>query len=326
MQDLSFPGFSDFSHHGCYDGRVMVKHSLRILYGVLLLCIANRNLMVPQAAPSSNRPFQIYITASEKDDSPPIPTLSKLKGAIDKHDAQLTSLRSANADKMRFALLVDASNSETNQAASIREAAVQLFRGLLEHGNEGYLLVFNEQVFTSSKPLQLPEVRQALESGVRQAHECVKPCGGSAINDAIALASQKILSKLGNPETPRRVILLISDGEDNSSKINLSETLEIAIREGVSIFSLQTGTSEMGSREARFAKLFMQLASLDTGGQSFRPKRVEEGVPLLLEAIHKQWVLGVVPPQVHDQKLHTLSIKSSEKNVQISAPAQILLE
>jgi hypothetical protein len=53
---------------------------------------------------------------------------------------------------------------------------------------------------------------------------------------------------------------------------------------------------------------------------------VEDGVPLLLEAIHKQWVLCVVPSQVHDQKMHDLSVKSSEKNVQISAPARILLE
>jgi VWFA-related protein len=282
--------------------------------------------MVAQTAPPSNRPLHIYITASGKDDSSPILTLSKLKGRIDKQDAQLTSLRSANADKMRFAVLVDASNSETKQAESIGEAAVQLFRGLLEQGNEGYLLVFNEQVFTSSKPLQLSEVRQALESGVHQARECVEPCGGSSINDAIAFASQKILDKLGNPEIPRRVIFLISDGEDNASKINLSETLEIATREVVSIFSLQTGTSEMGSSEARHAKRFLELASLDTGGQSFRPKRVEEGVPLLLDAIHKQWVLGVVPSQVHDQKLHDLSIKNSEKNVQISVPAFIFLE
>jgi hypothetical protein len=70
----------------------------------------------------------------------------------------------------------------------------------------------------------------------------------------------------------------------------------------------------------------LEVASLDTGGQTFRPKSVEDGVPLLLEAIHKQWVLDVVPTQVPDQKLHTLSIKSSEKNVQISAPARIFLE
>ena len=304
----------------------MPQHSLGILYGVLLLCIASRNPMVAQSVPSSNRPLQIYITASGKDDSSPIPTLSKLSGAIDKQAAQITSARSANADKMRFALLVDASNSETKQAASIRDAAVQLFQGLLEQRNEGYLLVFNEQVITSSKPLQLSEVRQALESGVRQAHECVEPCGGSAINDAIAFASQKLLNKHGNSETPRRVIFLISDGEDNASKIYLGEALDIAIREGVAIFTLQTGPSDMGSSEARHARRFLELASLDTVGQTFRPKRLEEGVPLLFDAIHKQWVLDVVPPQVPDRKLHTLSIKSSEKNVQISAPAQIFLE
>jgi VWFA-related protein len=282
--------------------------------------------MVAQTATTSNRSLQIYITASGENDSSPIPTLAKLNGSIDKQAAQLTSLRSASEDKMLFAVLVDASNSETKQAASIRDAAVQLFQGLLEQGNEGYLLVFNEQVITSGKPLQLSEVRQALESGVRQAHECVEPCGGSAINDAIAFASKKLLNKHGNSETPRRAIFLISDGDDNASKIYLGEAEEIAIREGVAIFTLQAGDSEMGSTEARHARRFLELASLDTGGRTFRPKRLEDGVPLLLDAIHKQWALGIVPLQVPDQKLHALSIKSSEKNVQISAPARILLE
>jgi VWFA-related protein len=218
---------------------------------------------------------------------------------------------------MRFVLLVDGSNSETKQAASIREAAFQLFQGLLERENEGYLLVFNEQVMTNGKPLQLSEVQQALES--------IKPFGGTAINDAIAFASQNILSKSGNPETPRRAIILISDGDDNASKINLGEAEEIAVREGVVIYSLQTGTDGMSSVEARHAARFMQLASLDTGGLAFSPKNLEEGVPLLLKAIHDQWVLGVVPAQSPDQKLHPFTIKSSERNVQISAPLQILL-
>ena len=122
------------------------------------------------------------------------------------------------------------------------------------------------------------------------------------------------------------MIFLISDGDDNASKIYLGEAADIAIREGVAIFSLQTGTSEMPSTEARHARRFLEVASLYTGGQAFQPKRLEEGVPFLLEAIHKQWVLGIVPPQVPDQKLHALSIKSSEKNVQISAPERISLE
>ncbi len=227
---------------------------------------------------------------------------------------------------MRFALLVDASNSESKQAESIREAVLQLFQGLLEQGNEGYLILFNEQVITSGKPLQLSEVGKAFESGMRQALDCVKPCGGTAINDAIAFASQKLLDKHGNPEAPRRAIFLITDGEDNASKNNLSETLDIANGEGVAIFCLQTGTSEMGRIEGRYARLHLELASLETGGQNFRPERVEDGVALLLNAIHKQWILGVVPHQVPDQKLHSLSIKSSEKNVQISAPMQVSLE
>lgn len=296
----------------------MIRQPLRILPCVLLLCAASQNPMWSQPAPSSNRPLRIYVTASEKGDSSPIPALSQLKGAIDKQPAALTSLRSASADKMRFAVLVDASNSEVDQAESIREAALQLFQNLLEQGNEGYLLVFNEQITTSGKPLQLSEVRQALES--------VKPTGGTAISDAIAFAGQKILSKSGNPDTPRRAIFLITDGDDNASKIDLGDAEEIVLREGVAIFSLQTVTSKMPSNDARRAIRFLHFVSLDTGGQAFRPRNVAEGVPLLLKAIREQCVLDVVPAQPSDQKLHALSIKTSQKNVEIAAPRLIFLE
>jgi VWFA-related protein len=285
---------------------------------VLLLCIASWNRIAGQTVPSSMRSLQIYFTVSGKADASSVPTLSKLKVIIDKKEIQPTSLHSASDEKLRFALLVDASNSETERAASIREAAFQLFQDLLQDGNEGYLVAFNEQIITSGRPLQLSEVRQALDS--------VKPCLGSAINDAIAYASQNILSKSGNPETPRRVIILISDGDENASKIFLEKALDTALRENIAIFSLQTAGVKMSWNEARLASAYMRIASLYTGGQSFHPKSLEEGVPLLLDAIHKQWVLSVTSSQVPDQKLHAFSIKSSEKDVQVSAPDQIYLE
>jgi len=296
----------------------MIRYSLRIFHVLVLFCIANQSHTQAQMAPSTNQPVQIYLTLSGPSGSPPVPTLSQLSVAIDKQPARLTSLRSANADKMLFALLVDTSTSEAKQAASIRETALQLFQGLSEGGNEGYLVIFDHLVSASKKPVQLSEARQTLGS--------LKFGGGTALLDAIAGTCTRILSKSLNPETPRRAIFMLTDGEDNSSHINHSKAEEIAEGEGVAIFSLQTGTTGMSSSEAHRAFDFLKEASLRTGGQAFQTKKVEEGIPLLLKAVHEQWILAVVPNQPADRKSHTLTIENSEKSVEVSAPTLIFLE
>jgi Mg-chelatase subunit ChlD len=270
-----------------------------------------------QSLPSSSQSLQIYFTASGKGDSPAILNKSELSVALDKQPAQITSLRRANPDKMLFALLVDLSGSEKNQTASIREAALQLFQGLLEGGNEGYLVMFNRQVLASKGPVLLPYVRQTLENS--------KPQDGTVLYDAIGATCSRILSKSGNPETPRRAIFVITDGEDNASEINGTKAEEMAEREGVAIFSLQTEDASMSSSERDRGFRFLREASLRTGGRVFKVKKAEQGVPLLLNAIQKQWVLDVERILPTDGNLHALAIKSSEKSVQISQPALIPL-
>lgn len=301
----------------------MRRYSLRMFYVLVLFCIASQRQVRAQTSPPTNQPVQIYMTisgagGSGPGGSPPTPSLSQLRVAIDRQPARITSLRSANADKMLFALLVDTSTSEAKQAASIRETAFQLFQGLSEGGNEGYLVTFDLTVSASKKPVQLSEARKTLGS--------LTFGGGTALLDAIALTCSNILSKSGNPGTPRRAIVMLTDGEDNNSHIDRSRAEAIAEKEGVAIFSLQTGTTRLSSAEASRAVDFLKESSLRTGGQAFQTKKVEEGVPLLLKAVHEQWVLDVVPDQPADRRFHTLAIENSEKSTQVSAPALIFLE
>jgi hypothetical protein len=100
----------------------------------------------------------------------------------------------------------------------------------------------------------------------------------------------------------------------------------VAEDEGVAIFSLQPGVGSVTSVEVHRAAHFLQEASHDTGGQPIRIDKLSDGVNTLLHAIHEQWVLDILPHQARDQKLHSLTIKSSEKDLQLSAPVQILLQ
>src|SRR6185369_1339573 len=65
--------------------------------------------------------------------------------------------------------------------------------------------------------------------------------GGSALNDAIYMAAstnRKLLS--GEPYDPRRVVVIIGDGHDNASTHTLEQAIELAQRNLVTVYSINT--------------------------------------------------------------------------------------
>jgi len=255
-------------------------------------------------------PVQVFLTATGKNASSMPPQLD-LSVSVDDQTAQVVSLRSAREYKLLFALLVDTSASTAKRADSVRNAAWQVFAALSSEGAQGYLVFFNTQVVMSTAPLQPPAARAALDD--------VKFGGGTALFDAIWDTCKKALKRSANPDAPRRAVLLLSDGDDDQSRAYPNEAEQAAEAEGVAIFSLTEYGSPTGEH-------LLREASQDTGGQTIVVGDVKEGVTPFLAAIQGQWALTVLPQQTPDQRLHSLKVKSTQKNVRISAPAQIPLQ
>jgi Ca-activated chloride channel family protein len=68
----------------------------------------------------------------------------------------------------------------------------------------------------------------------------MKPGGGVALYDAIYKACMTRHLIQGEPYDPRRVLIILGDGNDNASKKSLEEVLEIAQRQLVTIYALST--------------------------------------------------------------------------------------
>jgi Ca-activated chloride channel family protein len=268
-------------------------------------------LQNPQS-PTDRKSVQIFLTASGKHDSPITPTQSELSVSVDKQAAQVNTLRAAKSDALLFAVVVDASKSDAGGAALIKKAALQLFQALSTDGNRGYLVLFNVSVAISRQPLQVSEAQSVLDAA--------KFGGGTAVYDAIGQTCVQKLSRSGNPDTPRRVILLISDGEDNQSHVTHTAAEETAEKEGVAVFSLITESSLAGPQ----GEHFMKEVSQNTGGRAISVKNPTDSVAPLLTAIEGQCALSFVPAQSLGQKLHSLGIKASQKDIRIFAPAQIV--
>jgi Ca-activated chloride channel homolog len=262
-------------------------------------------------SPQESKPVLLFVTASGDNVSANMLSAPQLHVYIDKQPARVVSLRSAKEDKLLFAVLVDVSTSEARQAESIKEVAGQIFDALSKNGNLGYLVFFSHQVARSKAALDSSTARLAIDR--------VKFGGGTAIYDAIEETCIQALNRSHNPDTPRRVIVLLSDGDDNSSHATLKNAEEKAEEEGIAIFSLSDETN--GSTGEHHLK----EAAQETGGYAITTKKRGEGTISVIDAINGQWALTLSSAQAPDQNLHTLAIKGAEKNVRISAPARIPL-
>jgi hypothetical protein len=281
-----------------------------------------------QGAPASGSPVQIFLTVTSKSDSPPVPTISQLSASVDKQPAGLTSLHFAGDEKLLFAVLVDIRGANPPVAEQTKKAARMLFQELLKEGNEGFLVAFNSKTATTEKIDKVSDVQAKLDD--------VSFRGWTALFDAIVETCSKTLSRNSNQEFSRRVIFVISDGEDHASSASPEKASEVAAVQGIVIFSLATEVSQRLSDPYAASKWTgagpppgvrnLREISQTTGGEAVYDKELEDGVVSLLNAIRRQWALVLRPVQPPDQKLHSLIIKTSQKDLLLSVPAHVFVQ
>jgi VWFA-related protein len=131
--------------------------------------------------------------------------------------------------------LVDTSNGMQIHWAKYKEAITELMLNLLpgDKRYSGYLISYGTTAELVADTSSDPEKMVAKM-------DRIKPGGGAALFDAIYMActSRKTIS--GEPYEPRRVLVIIGDGHDTSSKKSMQEVLEIAKRNLVTIYAMSS--------------------------------------------------------------------------------------
>jgi Mg-chelatase subunit ChlD len=267
----------------------------------------------PSTLTTESEPTRVYITVSDKKNLPASIPESSLETSIDEHPTRVMSLARADNENLAFAVLVDTSGSNYEHADAIRQAAVELFQGLSANNQEGYLITFDGRAFATSNPISAPQAQKMLA--------VVKFYGPTALFETIKATCETKLARAANPSTPRRIILLLSDGDDNDSHTTLAQAESVVQKEGVSIFSLSIPSQE----SSRTAHHVLNQLTQATGGTNITDKDLLRGAKSLVGAVNAQWVVELAAPPNSASQLHHLIITSSQKDVRISAPSQIAL-
>jgi VWFA-related protein len=139
-------------------------------------------------------------------------------------------------------LLMDLSNASKSQWKHYQDSAIELALTLLPGDKKyaGYLVGYSNEAevmvdTTSDSEKIVDKLRK------------IKPGGGAALYDAIYMActSRKLVK--GEPVEPRRIIVVIGDGHDNSSTHTLDQVLELAQRNLVTVYGISTIAYGFGS-------------------------------------------------------------------------------
>lgn len=182
---------------------------------------------------------------------------------------------------LRIAMLLDTSNSIRERLHFEKDAATDFLVNVIRRNKDmALLMTFDNE----------PEVVQDFTgdtSVITEAIQKQRAGGGTSFNDAIYMAAQK-LAKAPLPEGPnqevRRVLVVFSDGEDNLSDRALSDSIEMAERSEVAVYSISTSTEWLATETTdRPRKLFktagdkiLEDLATETGGRVFFPYKVDD--------------------------------------------------
>jgi VWFA-related protein len=164
--------------------------------------------------------------------------------------------------------------------------------------------------------------------------------GGTSLYDAVYAASIHLQKDSPMPPGPnsdvRRVLVVISDGDDNSSSHSRGESVEMAQRAGVIIYSISTSTDWISAEDEKDPskrisrkyekgegdKVLEQLAQ-ETGGRAFFPYKVDDLGQSFLDIgdeLRHQYALAYSPAgRSADGKYHTIKIQTDRKDVIVRA-------
>ena len=131
--------------------------------------------------------------------------------------------------------LVDQSNAVKLNWKTYMEATTDLVLTLLPGDKKysGYLIGYGNEAELAVNTTSDPE---KILAKLRK----MKPGGGSSLFDAIYRACTSRDLVKGEPIEPRRVIVIVGDGHDNSSKHSLEQVLELAQRNLVTVYAVST--------------------------------------------------------------------------------------
>jgi len=205
----------------------------------------------------------------------PIGNLSQADITVqdDNKPASILRFRTESSLPLRVGVAIDTSNSVTSRFRFEQAAASAFFRqAVSREGDLGFVMGFENhpqimQDFVGDQEL--------LAHGV----ERLMIGGGTALYDAVYAACQKLLHHPEDQDMVARVLVIVSDGQNNAGEISMQRAIDAAQEAEVTIYAISTnypGSSYDIDYDAQRGNSNLHKLAEQTGGRVLVPRSPQE--------------------------------------------------
>jgi VWFA-related protein len=210
---------------------------------------------------------------------------------------------------LRLGLVVDTSESVGDRFSFEQAAATRFLQdAVVDKDDLGFVVGVNSSVllvqdFTSDRAL------------ISQAVNLLAPGGGTALWDAVAFAADKLAS---HPEVQpvARILVVISDGQDNSSSVTLKQAIASTQRGEVAVYSVSSRDELRKDSSALVGDHALTTLSELTGGTAFMPvslRSLNQSFAALQQVIRSRYLVSYRPASFQrDNRYRTIDITAQK--------------
>jgi len=210
---------------------------------------------------------------------------------------------------LRMGLIIDTSNSVTNRFSFEQEAATKFLQTVVTGKDDlAFVVGVNNSVL-------LVQDFSGDQTVIARAINQLAPGGGTALWDAVAFGAEKLAGR-AEVQPVARVLVVISDGEENMSSITLKQAIASAQRGEVAVYTVSTRDFTEEDPSAELGDHALRTLSELTGGAEFVPgsiRRLKGSLADLQQVIRGRYLVSYKPDSFQrDGRYRAIDIKAEK--------------
>jgi VWFA-related protein len=214
---------------------------------------------------------------------------------------------------LRVGLLIDSSASVRGRFKFEQEAAIEFMNQTIRpRYDRAFVLGFDTSLEITQ---DLTDNSELLSKGIRS----LRPGNSTRLYDAVYYACRERLLDTNDTVSVRKAIVLITDGEDNSSRVTREEAIEMALRANVIVYTISTNFPGY-SGSGKYDKILQRIADA-SGGRWFEPFEVTDVANAFAQIqadLRSQYALAYRPADFkHDGRYRTIEIVAQHKGLKV---------
>ena len=213
---------------------------------------------------------------------------------------------------LRVGIMLDTSSSIRQRFQFEQDSAIEFLLQILHLNDRAFVEGFDIQTdlaqdFTNNVDL--------LNQGIRK----LRPGGGTALFDALYKTCRDQMLTLKETGAVRRALILVSDGDDNYSRVEESDAIKMCQRADTIVYSISTNISPSKDKGDDVLKAISEA----TGGQAFYPIKLEDvavGFRNVEEELRSQYHLVYRPANLKmDGSFRTIYLQATDPRYHVRA-------